>query len=191
MHMDPASRSQRMFGLDEHELRPWLRRWLPGVGTCVDVGANDGYYSLIFLASGASRVLACEPGPAMGSLLENARLNGWEPGDRFHVVTRPLGAGAGTVRLDDLLADQRGTVLVKIDVDGCELDVLGGAEGLGWRKDVFWILETHSKELEDGCLRWFQQRDRCPRVVPNAWWRTILPERRHGGVNRWIVAGSA
>lgn len=189
MHMDPASRSQRMFGLDECELRPWLRRWLPGIVTCVDVGANDGYYTLIFLASGANRVLACEPGPAVDVLLENASLNGWRPDGRFEVVTRPIGFRDGEVRMDDLLRDGRGPILVKIDVDGCELDVLAGAEAVGRRRDTFWIVETHSEELEAGCARWFQERGWSPRVVRNAWWRAMLPERRHGDLNRWIVAG--
>src|SRR5439155_1631253 len=41
--------------------------------------------------------------------------------------------------------------LVKIDVDGGERDVLMGARALLKQRKARWIIETHSRELEDEC----------------------------------------
>lgn len=188
MKLDPASQSQRLLGLDERELYPWLRRWLPAARSCIDVGANDGYYTMIFLASRAERVIACEPGPVAGALLENAGLNGWEEGGRFSLVRKLVGSGDGCVRMGELLDGLPGPVLVKVDVDGGELDVLSSAVRANERKDIFWIVEVHSVKLEADCVSWMASCGWRPLIVSNAWWRACLPERRSFTRNRWIVA---
>src|SRR5579871_6196937 len=70
MQLDLASQAQRYFGFDERELFGPLLRLMPECRSMADVGANDGYYTLIFLRSPAERVVACEPGPVQ-RLLEN------------------------------------------------------------------------------------------------------------------------
>ncbi|MBI2921475.1 MAG: FkbM family methyltransferase [Planctomycetes bacterium] len=151
-------------GLVQHLLRPGDR--------FVDVGANIGYYTLLAAAlvgpSGA--VEAFEPGqPALDRLRENIALNRLfnvrvhalalsdTPGSaRFLTgrdTTNRLAASADAAspsssvpaaRLDDLLSGQP-CALGKIDVEGAELRVLQGAEGMLSRANPpVWILEvTH------------------------------------------------
>lgn len=82
----------------------WIARFLrrrlrPGM-TCLDAGANVGYFTLVMAdAVGASgRVLAAEPVAATRALLElNLQLNGFA--DRVEVVAAALGALTGEVVL--------------------------------------------------------------------------------------------
>ena len=67
------------------------------------------------------------------------------------------------------------------------MDVLRGADALIKRPQVRWIIETHTPKLERDCLAILQAAGYQTRVVPNAWWRVILPEMRIGH-NRWFVA---
>src|SRR5438552_18620213 len=69
MELDFSSQSQRYLGLDERELLASMRKLIPRCSSLIDVGANDGYYTLAFLRSQAKRVIACEPGRAMNRLL--------------------------------------------------------------------------------------------------------------------------
>lgn len=75
------------------------RRLRPGM-TCIDAGANVGYFTLVMAdAVGPSgRVLAAEPIPATRALLaHNLTLNGFD--DRVEVVPAALGAQSGEVVL--------------------------------------------------------------------------------------------
>lgn len=188
MRLDPSCQTQRYLGLDERELAAWLKRWVPKVRSCIDVGANDGYYTLAFLASGVERVIACEPGPVVESLIGNARLNGWDLGDHLTVVRSLIGRGEGCVRLAKLLEGLPRPILVKVDVDGAEVDVLESASGAESLEDVYWIVETHSGDLERACIDWFVARGQHARVVKNAWWRCLIPELRVATQNRWLLS---
>jgi len=60
---------------------------------------------------------------------------------------------------------------MKIDVDGFELDVLEGARTLLQERKVRLLIETHSKQLEQGCQSILMRLGHRTRVVTNAWWR--------------------
>jgi FkbM family methyltransferase len=133
-----------------------LRRLLRRGATCVDVGANLGYYSLLFASRAGSmgRVLAIEPNPMiLPFLIHNIRGSGIELVEaaidplrsysEMSVVGRNLGAstlrevpdGSKTVevtcsRLDDVLRSRaiHHVDLLKIDTEGWEGPVL---ESLG------------------------------------------------------------
>jgi FkbM family methyltransferase len=155
-----------------------LRRLIGAVhegDTFFDVGANIGTVTIPVAMTGAE-CLAFEPAPANAArLAENAELNGlgnvtvieaamWSEGGT--VALRVDGAeGAGTSRV----VDGGGTIevpaatldafagggaaapdLLKIDVEGAELEVLRGAEatlGAGRVREVF--VETHPPALEE------------------------------------------
>lgn len=139
---------------------PLTMRWLrevarPGM-TAVDVGAALGVFSLYLsrMVGPGGRVIAIEPTPKSVKLLRrNATRNGAaieiiqaaaadSPGVREFYLTRssdsnaffrhPLIAPSGRMQVDTITLDQ--TVakadLVKIDVEGAELDVLRGAARL-------------------------------------------------------------
>lgn len=177
-------------GLFESEIAPYVRGYAqPGV-RCLDIGANSGYYTLTFAARCRAPVLAYEPDEAARQrLAANLALN---PQLAPFVDVRPLAVGArageGVVRLDDELADGDGMApveLLKIDVDGPELDVLGGAGRLLAEQRPAVIIETHSAELEEGCARLLAAAGYRPRVVGR---RRLLPQDRPGVHNRWLVA---
>jgi FkbM family methyltransferase len=116
----------------------------------VDCGANVGFFSLLAATRGAE-VIAFEPNPACHSkIMENSKLNGTNIDARMLALSNRKGAadlhiersdnvGGGTLRsvsgealgifLDTLDSQLNGRVptLVKIDVEGAEIELLEGA----------------------------------------------------------------
>lgn len=140
-------------------------------GIFVDVGANIGYFScLISKHFGEMRTLAFEPHPLIHDVLA---LNTWSYGERVQLHACALGGHRGTVALetsDNNLGDTRGvggstadTVapiisldelypelragVVKIDVQGAELEVVRGMVGLIRRSPHIRIVVEFSPEL--------------------------------------------
>jgi hypothetical protein len=188
MELDLAHQTQRYLGLDEREVFSSIRRLIPGCQTIVDVGANDGYYTLAFLRSEAKHVIACEPGPAVELLLRNAEANGYFPGGRLKVVPRFIGMGKNSLSVSELLAGSPGPILIKVDIEGGELELLKSAEKSDRLKDVRWLIETHSTMLEEQCIGWLEAHGYTTRIIYNARWRALLPEQRPIPHNRWLVA---
>jgi len=189
MRMNLRNRLQRWIGLDERELLRPLKRLIATSKSLVDVGANDGFYTISFLASGAECVVACEGSTAVSEELRtNAKANGHEPGHRFRLLNACIGDELGNLPLRDVLADVPHPVLVKLDVDGVEVSVLKSAEGHPLLNSVSWILEVHSPELEQACIEWFHSHNYSTRIIDNAWWRKIVPETRLIAHNRWVEA---
>src|SRR5207253_4127628 len=134
------------------EIHAWLARLSVNVVTAIDIGAADGEYALYFLLKSSARVVvAVEPSDeARSQLARNLELNNCARDPRLTVDTHFVGSrNLGAVRtVDSLLPHLRVPCVIKVDVDGGELDVLRGAAGTLGHRDVFWILETHSLELE-------------------------------------------
>jgi hypothetical protein len=188
MRLNLQSQLQRLFGLDEREIAPAVRRGLASARSAVDVGANDGYYTLVFLRSTVERVVACEPGPVAEDLLRNISMNHYPCEGRFEVERRRIGTRADEVGLGGLLADLPRPLFVKMDIDGGEVDALRSAGGLDHLESTFWVVETHSVELERECTAWFDARRFKTSIVDHAWWRIFIPELRPGPQNRWLIA---
>ncbi len=132
-----------------------------------DVGAFNGFLTLLMRkAAGRDDVLAIEPDSVnRGQLLANLHANGFED---VAVLPVAIGARAGLgqvrrseerpsqttviesdigdceiVALDDLLIRFPAPGLIKLDVEGAELDALAGASRLLHELRPVWILETH------------------------------------------------
>lgn len=191
MDTDFSHHTQRWIGIQEREIARVLRRASRDVRTAVDVGAADGMYTLWFLArSEASQVRAFEPDATCSrALSRNLELNGHAKSPRLVLRDAFVGAkvAEGWTSLDAEVGSAPGPIVVKVDIDGGEVDLLRGASTLLARRDVRWVVETHSAELETECLRIFLEAGYDARIVKNAWWRKIVPETRHGQ-NRWLVA---
>ncbi len=188
MSIDLQTGLQRFAGLDEREIATAVRQLSSSCRTLVDVGANDGYYTIAFLNSNARRVIACEPGPANEQLLANAAANGHRLSSRFHLERRLVGEGAGDAGLEEILNDNPRPVFVKVDVDGGEFGVIRSIGNYAYLSDVSWVVETHSAELEQACINWFFAHQYQTRIIGQAWWRRFIPEQRPLLHNRWLVA---
>jgi FkbM family methyltransferase len=138
---------------------------VPEGGTVVDVGANIGSISLPLAASGL-RVLSIEADSANAKLLEaGARLSGLS--ERMRVVTSAVGDHIGEacfmphgchgqlvegdvdgatrvplITVDALCETEHvdAVDIVKIDVEGAELEVLRGMAGLAGRSNAPYLL---------------------------------------------------
>jgi len=188
MELDLQSQSQRLLGLDEREIAESIVWLADKCKSLVDIGANDGYYTLIFLRSPARQVVACEPGPVMERLVSNAAANNFAPNKRFSLIQDPIGTGAGAMPASSLVNNLPGPVFIKMEVDGAEIDVLLSCEDSKRLRELYWLVETHSPALEDQCSQWFCKHGYRTKVIANAWWRLILPELRPLEQNRWLLA---
>lgn len=183
--VDPASNlGHRLITAPAYE--PWLEQRLRDAlhegATFVDVGANEGYFTVLggTLVGAGGRVIAIEPQErALRALTENVRLNGLANVETMAVL---LGSaeGVGTLHLApstntgasgtrspvrypvrrqrvrvttlDSLLEAAGATrcdLLKLDVEGAEVDVLRGARRAlaeGLFKAV--VVELHPRLLE-------------------------------------------
>lgn len=144
-----------------------LLRTLCGPGmTVFDVGANTGYFTLLFSRGVGSNgtVFAFEPDPSnLGSLRRNLSLNAMtnvsvvpvavtdkEGETRFECassmghVSEDGALSVKTCRLDDFPSPD----LIKVDIEGGELVALYGAQRLLGERRATWFIELHG-----GCLK--------------------------------------
>ena len=157
---------------DELEL---LFRHSADVGyTLIDCGANYGYWSVLVSSApfGSHRAIAIEPSSQnFAKLANNARVNG----ERFELMKCAIGAGRGTahltgtkheafsiaggangrgeevpvIALDDLIDEgrvsEKGKFLIKLDVEGVEIEAIkGGARLL--QADSVILCEEHGND---------------------------------------------
>ena len=185
--IDPAEKTQRLLGLDERELSGALDLAIRSAGTFIDIGASDGYYTIIAAARNHSaHVIGCEPGAGLGmDYDENLLLNGLDQEARME--RRAQFVGTDHTTLDELTAGCREPIVVKIDVEGGELDVLqSGPETMS--RNATFLIETHSLELERGCLNLLEEGGYTCQIIRPAWWRALVPEQRPTAHNQWLVA---
>jgi hypothetical protein len=188
MSLDLQSQLQRYLGLDEYEIASAVSQFMSSARTLVDVGANDGYYTVAFLGSKADCVIACEPGAVCDELVANAAANGHKLSKRFRVERRLVGSD---VDLAEIVDGCPLPVFLKVDVDGGELEILRSIEPYPHLGETLWVVETHSRELEGRCVDWFTSRNFRTRIISPAFWRRAIPERRPLAHNRWLIAQSA
>ncbi|MDR7559588.1 MAG: FkbM family methyltransferase [Armatimonadota bacterium] len=178
LRMELDLRREKFLWLGTYE--PWIQeamsRYVRPGDWAWDVGGFIGYHSLFLWRLGAN-VVALEPDPInFDRLLTNLRANGahdvralrlaagrTEGRARFRRLaehpsqTRLEDDGDGecsVVPLDNLLANCPAPRLVKVDVEGSELDVLAGASILLRECRPVWIVETHgTAEIVAACFR--------------------------------------
>lgn len=154
VHDDPKDhifkQLQTSKGFYEQRLLNSLRRFLKPGDFVIDVGANIGNHCVFFAGICGCHVLAFEPSIRASTLLqENVSRNGLgrlvtvqrsalgnhpgfgeeltAPHNLGSTKIRPAQSGLKIERLDDLNIE-RPLSLVKIDVEGMEMEVLKGAE---------------------------------------------------------------
>jgi methyltransferase FkbM-like protein len=153
----PRNSFRKFLGIYEHELSGWIKQTLPRVQTVIDVGANDGYFTFgcaaAFRRLGKSgEVIAFEP---VEQLFERLKGNAERQQDsqvRFSLHNSFVGSVVtpDMTTLDEL-ARMRGpqkppqNALIKIDVEGAELEVIAGASSWLNRANHF-LIEVHWDE---------------------------------------------
>jgi hypothetical protein len=184
-------------GLYESELASWIRRLCRTGTRAVDIGSYNAYHALMFAKLTRERVLSYDPDPA--ALARSRRNLALNPALAPLIELRQVGVGAlavpGVVRLDDELLPRiepaRGTAwMLKVDVEGAELDVLRGAATFLELIHPHVIVETHSRGLEDACGGALLEAGYRPRVINQ---RKLLRHDRSWPPgtprhNRWLVA---
>jgi Methyltransferase FkbM domain len=154
--MNPQHSLRKMFGLYEHELNPWLRQALPRVTRLLDVGANDGYFTFGCAAAfrrlgKAAEIIAFEPQARHVAILRESRAAQPKTSVRFGIVQAIVGKEVkpGMTTLDAVQwtagnpSDRSGT-LIKIDVEGAEMDVIEGARSWIVPSNAF-VIEVHEE----------------------------------------------
>lgn len=189
--MDLASRTQLYLGLYERELYSWIKKLGIGISTAIDIGANEGEYTLYFLAKSSAKTILCfEPSlESQTQLTANLALNNLEHDSRLELSSKFVGLSNNEheCTLDSCLARISLPCLIKMDVDGGEVNVLRGAHELLQLPSIRWIIETHSQQLEDQCIEILNQAGFLTKIIPNSWYRLFIPELRPTH-NRWLVA---
>ena len=191
MELHPSSPLDMYLGLYEYELAPHVRELCRPGHVCFDIGAFDGYYSLVFSRLTASRVIVFDADPeACERIRRNCDLNP-ELGRRVEIrrsfVAFETNPAESCVALDDLVRDGDVPVpdLLKLDVDRAELSALTGAKEMLARRRPHLIVEVHSTELERQCAELMLELGYTPLIVSQ---RRRLRENRPIEHNRWIVA---
>ena len=153
--------------------------------TLLDCGANYGYWSVLVTSKpfGAHRAIAVEPSSDnFSKLANNARVNG----NRFETMKCAIGATKGTARLsgtkheafsiaggtdrgeevpvmalDDLLDDGKispgGKYLIKLDVEGVEIDAIKGGTKLLAGDSVI-MCEEHGNDPDHTVSRYILEQ---------------------------------
>jgi hypothetical protein len=159
--MNPRHSLRKIFGLYEYELNQWLEQALHRVVRVLDIGANDGYFTFGCAAAfcrlrKTGEIFAFEPQDAAYAQLiasERLRLNSDSSGNVEMTIRKCfLGSveGEGRTTLDALMRElsltQGEGTLVKIDVEGAELDVIKGARS--WlQPSNFFVIEIHKEKF--------------------------------------------
>ncbi|HMJ89548.1 MAG TPA: FkbM family methyltransferase [Candidatus Acidoferrum sp.] len=192
LELDLKDRTQLFLGLWERETYRWMRTAARRCEWMIDVGAGRGELCLFFLKhSRACPVVAIEPQASERELMRrNLALNGHESNDALIWVDKLIGCDDGSefLPLDKLPVDFTRPGFIKIDVDGAEMEVLRSGEALFTHAPIDLLVETHSLQLEQECLSFLENLGLVCRIIPNAWWRSIIPEHRPIGHNRWLWA---
>ena len=191
MHLDRSSNLRLICGFYEPSIRSFLKKQAHQAAVYYDVGANAGYYSLLFASQEpVQNVHAFEPNPRLVADFEqNMELN---PGLSPKITLHPIALGNGMVgkRLDDVVRELNLPLpdLVKIDVDGPESEILRGSRALLESRHAAWIVETHSAPLEKEVESLFRDAGYRTRFPPEPFWLRWFPEQRLDLPNRHLTA---
>jgi hypothetical protein len=183
----PRDSLQIRLGLWERETYKYIRRAADEASWVIDIGAGSGELSIFFeTRTKADPIIAIEPWDTR-LLRQNIELN---ESVRITVLDQYLGIEENHLLLDSLEVPRHQRGLIKVDADFAELSILTSGERLLAEGKPLLLVETHSAALERDCCAYLHQLGYSTKVVPNAWWRFMIPEQRPSDHNRWLWAES-
>ena len=198
IYLNPRYSLRKVFGIYEHELNGWLERVLPRVNNVIDVGANDGYFTFgcaaVFRRLGKSaEIIAFEPLAQHFEELQSSLYK--QPKDKINFSIHNCFVGSevkfGMTTLN-AIAHQRNipetheNALIKIDVEGAELEVIDGAS-LWLNPTNYFLIEVHDAAFLDILIQKLsfqgvQMRQINQQSIP------IIGRERRSKFNWWLVS---
>lgn len=179
------------FGLYEREIAGAVESIVMPGDCCYDIGAACGYYTIALARLAApGRVVAFEPDDREREIMVASVKRNADIAATVTVLPSFVSAaddGDRTVSIDGLFGASSvpGPDVLKIDVEGMELDVLRGAQRTLEVCRPRIILEVHSLDLEQACRAFLERVGYRIRVIDRSDW---LPENRPIPHNRWLIA---
>ena len=191
MQIDADSKAQRILGLDEKEIQSDFKKYAVKADYFFDIGASDGYYSLIYKKLNTpGKIFAFEVKEDLTLEMEkNFSINHFDFKD-VSLIKKFVSnfEDEKHTSIDTVFTSKGKNLFFKIDVDGGEMEVLNGLKNTIANNNCFFIIETHTKKLEEDCLAFIQNCAYSTTIIDNAFWRTIIPEDRPIEHNRWFSA---
>lgn len=178
--------TQMWAGLYEAQLNRHLRAIARPGYRSFDLGGADGYDALVLVKLTGGEVVTVESeAPSVEGLRRNVAANpGLPPITVVHGFVA-ASDGDGTVSIDGLADAHFMPDLVKLDIEGGEVDALRGAKRVLAERRPALLLEVHGYDLEWECLAILRDAGyRPPTVVDRRRW---LPEHRPLEHNRWLI----
>lgn len=169
VYLHPRHALRKVLGIYEHELNGWLAAVLPKVNTVIDIGANEGYFTFGSAAAfhrlkKRGEVLAFEPDP---EAIKKLRLGAEKQQDgqvkiSIHECSVGVSVSSEMTTMNEI-ARQRGdpkfleNTLIKMDVEGAEIDVIAGASD--WLVPTnYFLIEVHEEAFLRGITKTFADR---------------------------------
>jgi hypothetical protein len=194
--LNPAHSKRKIFGLYEHVLNSWILKSIKDKQFVFDVGANTGYdtYGFAFLlkkqATKNPLILAFEP----EEFVELEQPQHWEEykGIDIKIISKYVGAEESdtTTTLDNMWEKYKnqanGAGLIKIDIEGDEVNALKGATNL--LKDLRhdWLIEIHGDELIPRVASFFVDMNR-PFLIKELTDLPIIGKETRSIKTTWLV----
>lgn len=184
--IDPSSEMLFYLGIYERETYWWLIKEGSQAQSGIDVGAGHGELTLWLLQQPKMRnVYAFEPDRSRWPIF-NANLAANPQKPEIHLK---LSQGFFQKReAIKIIEEAPEPILLKIDIDGGELSLLQELNEQIKGKDIRFLLEVHSEDLNKGCKALLEEAGYRVTQISKAWWRKIIPEQRPSLFNQWLVA---
>lgn len=172
--LDPRVQADLVLGRYERSVLETIATVLRPGDTAFDVGSHLGYFALVMAVTVGEegRVVCFEPDPAaLAGFHRNVERNSGPIAAPIEIEAVAVGAQMGLARFAPGVHTTRGQLsdsgrldvqlttldetiqwygrprLVKVDVEGGEVDVLQGAEGLLGERVTTFVIEAHSDDL--------------------------------------------
>lgn len=190
MNIDVSSKAQRILGLDEREIQKPFKDYSKICNYFFDIGASDGYYSLLykkFNATGHIYMFEAQT-KFKAEQEEHFKLNGFKIDYEHYAKFVSNLNDDKNLSIDELFHEKDKSLLFKIDVDGGELDVLQGMRNTIINNNCYFVIETHTLQLEIDCIKFLQELGYKTNIIDQGWYRAFIKEDRPIEHNRWFTA---
>ena len=172
MFLNPADSKRKIFGVYEYTLNSWILDKSKGKQFVFDVGANTGYdtygFAHLLLSHGieSPSIIAFEPeAPALPELTRPLKWPEYKKCNIEIIAKFASNLSDDNCTTLDTSFDQYkrqlvGAGLIKVDVEGAEVDVLVGAQHLLEDPQHDWLIEIHGQSLIPQVSRFFVELNR-------------------------------